>query len=189
MTTNEEPQTATPSHLMIHAIWILTILMLSMFAELTAARSGILLPVFLMTAFYLAVIYPPWKLLLPLGTVALVLDLSLSRNGFGTILAVGAVMYGVTTWKRHGDCTQLLLQVIPGVSLGLLWALVLILTQRLDPQFLHWRDIFTDGLLFAEATFLTALVFPLLVRLLDRIAEPMNLPEYQFSQRGKPGGL
>ena len=168
---------------MIHAIWIFTIAVLAVFLELMTGRYGLLVPVFLSAVFYFMTVYSRWHILVPLGIMAIVLDLSFARSGYLSLIMVAFAGYGAGAWQRHGNCTRPIFQALPGLVLGLTWGIGLIITERFELATMHWREVAASVFLCFEAIIIAAVTLPGATWLLDKIAERLGLPEYRFSQR------
>ena len=152
-------------------LWSAILLLLASFAELTTATyCQALLPFFLLTTFYLNVSAPR---ALPCLAGAVLLDLAFARTFPVTFLPAIAAILTAWLWKRSGHLKNPLLQTLPALLLSALSALSLIL----------YAGEFSRRILLSQLA--AALLFPLLLLVLDAFASRGRLPRYQNAHERK----
>jgi hypothetical protein len=112
---------------MIFWIWLFCLTTLSALVEVILGTRGLAMPCLLVTAFYFAVIRPWQRVLFPLLAAGVAVDLLFGRSFPCHLVMLGIVFAGAQYWRRHGDLRSLAVQAFPGLFVGLVAGMGLLL--------------------------------------------------------------
>lgn len=162
-------------------LWFIFTNAISVIAEVCLGHYGIVIPFTAMTGFYLTVAYAWRNALFPFLVSCVLLDLGLGRPFPLTWLIVPYVMLIAQYWRQHGNTLDAMLQLIPGLAIGL-GALGASLAYTATRSFLSE----TPGGCFSSRLFIQCLtgscaLMPILTKILDLLAKSLSLKCYGAS--------
>lgn len=164
------------------AAWLIGCCLAALFAEITAGYFGIPVPVTAAFFFYNCLVFSKLSACLPFILTAAVYDATLGRTIPFTCLLLLLVLPLAAGWKKHGDCSKLHAQILPGIVFaGETFLLRLLLGLTSGGQFSSdsmLREMITLALLFLCAL----AILPLSCLILDGIAQRLDLPLYKNIQ-------
>ena len=99
-------------------VWFIFTSAASVILEVCLGHFGVTIPLTAMTGFYLTVAYTWRKTIICFLTSCILLDLGFGRPFPVSWLMVPYVMLLAQYWHQHGNTTERLLQVIPGLAIG-----------------------------------------------------------------------
>ena len=160
-------------------LWLICCSYVAAIIEWLAGGHALVLPVFLVVAFYFTVLRgwrDVWLVLAVLGTV---LDLAFGRSVPVTLMVLVPVQMLAGWWRRLGDCRHWEAQMFPGLGLGLMSGVGLLILLRIPGS--DWgRGMTLDVIrVLGETVVGAALLLPLVCVVLDRGAKAMALPQYR----------
>jgi len=118
---------------MIFWLWFWCVTALSVLVEVMLGTRGLALPCLLVVAFYFAVLRPWRRVLFPLLVAGLLVDLLFGRSFPCHLVMLPIVILGGQYWRRYGELRSVVVQVLPGLGVGLVAGLVLLLHMIFQP--------------------------------------------------------
>ena len=164
-------------------VWLFTAAWGATVAEIVAGTHGWYIPILALFCFYAAVVFGWQRTLLPAATAAVLLDTTLARTSFASVLLLVVVFWLARNWVRFGECGTAWLQAVPGAAAGLLWGGGVILTESLLVERWGWHLLRHDSWLLLQAGLSGAVFLPLVVRAADAAANRMGFPLYADVQK------
>ena len=154
--------------------------------ELAFGTWGLFLPALAILAFYGAVTYG-WRAATVTAILsATVLDVVLGHEHMSATLLMIPITGLAVPWRTHGTLHHTAVQVVIGFAVGLLYSAGLVVSESLLIEHWNWALVRHNALLLLEAAALGALLFPVLVLVLDGCGAVADLPTYRNA--GTPGG-
>lgn len=164
---------------MVRIVWILVCSLLAVGIELVAGSHGVVLPLFAAVAFCLLVAQGARRALPVLILVGAVLDLAYGRPLPAQAVLLVLLAGVADAWRRHGDCRHPLLQFVPGLAVGTLAAVVLVVLVCLPGgASLGWPVLAHYGWIAVQAVIGGTVLTPLVMALLDGGGKRLGLPLY-----------
>lgn len=159
-------------------VWIAFCVVAGMIGELVLGAHGVACPLFLVVSFYFTVVLGWRSVLGILACGALLLDLAYGRSFPATLVVLGAVQFLASVWRRHGSRRYPLSQAVPGLAVGALSGVGMVVLVRI-PGMGWGPGLLRDSLGVLTASLVgAALLTPMVCALLDRAARGMALPRY-----------
>jgi len=156
-------------------IWILTVLVTSVFLELFLAASGWLVPLYLAAVFYLFAVYSWPRVLLFAVIFGLVIDIVQGRPFFAAAFGVGLSFALARGAGRYDLAARYILLVFPGFFLGLGYAFLV-----LSGELLTGADFFSvlerGPWILIHAATMAAVATIVAARIFDEVAIRIELP-------------
>lgn len=112
---------------MIFWMWFWCVTALSALLEVMLGTGGLALPCLLVAAFYFAVIRPWRRVLFPLLIAGLSVDLLFCRSFPCHLVMLPIVVMGAQYWRRYGELRTVIVQALPGLGVGMVADLALLL--------------------------------------------------------------
>ena len=163
----------------MYFIWLITIFLASTGLELLFANIGITVPFLTLAAFYSFSVFRLPSTFPAAVISATMLDLMLGRSVMIHLLILAAVIIVAALWKKYADCAVPLLQAIPGAVCAFVWVVPMLLSESFSQENLFPHLFYHNFMILAQVIFLSAVLTPLMILLLDYIAG--NLEQREFS--------
>ena len=162
-------------------VWLIFTSATSVILEVCLGHRGYTIPLTAMTGFYLAVAYTWRRAIICFLAACILLDLGFGRPLPVSWLLVPYVMLLAQYWRQHGNTTERLLQVLPGVAVGA-GAVGTTLAYGTMRSFLSETpaDSFSTHMVF-QALVSSFVLMPILTVVLDSLAKPLALRRYATS--------
>ena len=164
-------------------IWLIFTSAASVILEVCLGHFGFTIPLTAMTGFYLAVAYTWRKAIICFMASCVLLDLGFGRPFPVSWLMVPFVMLLAQYWRQHGNTTERLLQVIPGLAVG---AGAIACTTIYGTMRSFLSETPSDSVsthMVLQALLSSFILMPVLTLLLDSLANPLALRRYASSIR------
>ena len=164
-------------------VWFIFTSAASVILEVCLGHLGFIIPLTAMTGFYLAVAYTWRKAIICFMASCILLDLGFARPFPVSWLMVPYVMLFAQYWRQHGNTTERLLQVIPGLAVGsgAVGCTISYGTMRSFLSETPSESVSTHMVL--QALLSAFILMPILTALLDSLAKPLALRRYATSIR------
>ncbi|MEA2013120.1 MAG: hypothetical protein U9O87_08620 [Verrucomicrobiota bacterium] len=161
-------------------IWIIVIGILFFIGELSFNSEVIIIPSIVFYSFYLTVLFGRSIAIIPVFILAFLLDTIYLRSGypdiiFGICISIPLSRY----WFKHGDCADYISQIVPISILTFTYIFILFL---FDFLFYGSGSAFTFFYIIFLSTFISAVITPFLILLVDNISKSLDLPLFIKSQ-------
>ena len=162
-------------------IWLIFISASSVILEVCLGHFGYTIPLTAMTGFYLTVACTWRKTIICFLAACVLLDLGFGRPFPVSWLLVPYVMLLAQYWRLHGNTTERLLQVLPGIAVGA-GAVGCALAYGAMRSFLSETpaDSFSPSMVL-QALVSSVVLMPILTVLLDAFASSLALRRYATS--------
>ena len=162
-------------------VWLIFISATSVILEVCLGHFGLTIPLTALIGFYLAVAYTWRKAILCFLASCVLLDLGFGRPFPVSWLMVPYVMLLAQYWRQHGNTTERLLQVIPGLAIGS-GAIASIVAYGAMRSFLSETPAESVSMrMLFQALASSFCLMPVLSVLLDSLAWPLALRRYATS--------
>ena len=162
-------------------VWLIFTSATSVIMEVCLGHFGFTIPLTAMTGFYVTVAYTWRKSILCFLASCVLLDLGFGRPFPVSWLLVPFVMLLAQYWRQHGNTTERLLQVIPGLAVGA-GAIACTTVYGAIRSFLSETP--ADSVsprMVLQALLSSFFLMPVLTALLDCLAKPLALRRYATS--------
>ncbi|MCF7854484.1 MAG: hypothetical protein K9N51_06800 [Candidatus Pacebacteria bacterium] len=166
-------------------IWIITTASLALFIEIFAGNAGLAVPMLGLTAFYLFVACDWEKGVIPLAVAAVILDSTLGRSSFISLLLLAPIGVLAYFWRRRGECGRATLQALPGLAVGLMWGTLLLTVESLVQERISVGLLRHDAWLLMQFILFGIIGLPLICRAADYAASRLGLPLYVQAQQAR----
>lgn len=162
-------------------VWFIFTSAASVILEVCLGHFGLTIPLTALTGFYLAVAYTWRKAILCFLASCVLLDLGFGRPFPVSWLLVPYVMLLAQYWRQHGNTTERLLQVIPGLAIGS-GAIACTAAYGAMRSFLSETPADSVSIrMVLQALASSFFLMPILSVLLDSLAWPLALRRYATS--------
>ena len=163
---------------MIFWMWFWCVSALSVLLEVMLGTRGLAMPCLLTAAFYFAVIRPWSRVLFPLLAAGLSVDLLFGRTFPCHLVMLPLVIMGGQYWRRYGDLRSLMVQVLPGLYVGMVAGVGLLLYMVFRQGAAVLTDVRWSVFWLAGQTLGGAVLLPLGCCLGDTIARLLAIRRY-----------
>lgn len=147
--------------------------------EALISTLGLPAPLFAVTAFYFFVTHSWERSVMIFGVAGAVLDVTLMRVGFPSLVVLIPVAMMAGVWRRQGDCRNGVLQGLPGFVVGVVWGLALVLLETLPGQRFALPLIQRSATVIGGGALIGLLGLPLVRVGLDALASGLRFPRYR----------
>ncbi len=154
--------------------FIFLILFFSVYLEILAGLTGIIIPLSAISIFYLSVTFG-WKSAMLLGIVTgTVIDMLYGRSIIITPYLMMLTVAAGTFWLHKGDPVSIMPHLIPGATVALIVTLPLLAFST------YRTDIYLSNLYkLAISAVSGSLLLPIMIALFDYLAFKLGLPLYR----------
>lgn len=153
---------------------------LSMILEICLSLTGVQIPLLGFGGFYFTLIYGWEREAFPYLFCTTLLDLALGRFCPVSLLSCTFIMIGASYWRRYGNLHEETIQIIPGMGIGICYALVSLLYAIVLGGISSGRFVSASPVPYFLQIFCAMILFPAYCWILDILALGVGGRRYRF---------
>ncbi len=162
---------------MIHIPYIFLILFFSIFLEIFFGAYGLIVPFTAIAIFYLSITYNTKTGIILAIITGGILDISYGRYYCISPIVLSMVSLFALFWLKKGELKNIQLQIIPGASIGFIYAL-----PSLAIKYCLYEEgvyhFFVNILILLLTIILGAILLPIVILIMDSINKKLKIKTY-----------